>query len=107
MSKKLQSSFYVILEMGGRYHYDRKIKAVKVLNRTNDRPACEVNQVPLLVTVELPVALFQRPELSIKIAVEDIPQLEIDADMQAVLAERMQEILGVNANITVEIPDDG
>lgn len=102
----LKHSFYVVIECKKDRFYWR-LAAKKVLNKTSAIPACETDQIPLLVNVELPKALFERPELAVNIEVkDDMPRVEIDADTQENLTARIQEIIGIPVTVSVEVPEE-
>ena len=79
---------------------------MRIVRRTNNLPATHIDEVAIRVNVSLPAALFERPELSINIAVDaDVPRVEIDADTLDNLTERMQEVLGLPVRVTCDLPD--
>lgn len=107
MSKTIRASCYLTV-VGRKSHayggWDLSIG--RLVKRTGALPPCAANEVPIRVDIELPVALFERPELSVAIKVAgDTPRVEIDADTQENLAQRMQEIIGLPVTISVDLPE--
>lgn len=106
MSDKLSTSFYAVL------HYNpdswqKPLTCDRIVKTIDTLPRCAKNQVPILITVRLPKALFQRPELAIEIDVDqDVPRIDIDADVQNEIAERISELVGVGVHLSVELPED-
>lgn len=108
--RTIQTSFYVVLEGFKRSGWPRgpwNVRADRIVKTTTEQPALKRNQIPILVTIELPEALFSRPELSVKISVDaDHPRVDLDADVLDSIRENIAGTLGVNVNVQAELPDD-
>lgn len=105
MTKSLETSFYVILSGAKRYNW-RELKAKRIVQKTTSLPKTGVDEVAIRVNVSLPEALFERPELTVSIAVDGaVPRVNIDADTMETLTERMHEILGTPVTITCDLPE--
>lgn len=104
----LETSFYIILSGAKRNGYRwRELKAKRIVKRIDTLPKTGVDEVAIRVNVSLPVALFERPELTVSIAVDgDVPRVNIDADTMETLTKRMQEILGTPVTVTCDLPED-
>ena len=108
MTKKLETSFYIVLS-GRKYRGCswRELKAERLIKRTMSLPQTKADEVAICVRVSVPEALFERPELTVSIDVDgELPRASIDAETIDNLAERMQEIIGTPVHITCDLPDD-
>lgn len=65
------------------------------------KPSCEPHEIPLLLKLELPVSVFQRPQLmaSIKIGDDAAPPV-INASVQENITALLKEQLGVTVLFT-------
>ena len=108
MSDILSTSFYVILSGAKKRSWNtRELKAKRIVQKTSRLPATGPDEVAIRVNVSLPTALFERPELTVSIAVDGaIPRVNIDADTMETLTERMQEILGTPVTVTCDLPEE-
>lgn len=104
----LNTSFYVILSGAKKRGWNcRELKGLRIIQKTSELPATKADEVAIRLNVSLPSALFERPELTVSIAVDGaIPRVNIDADTMETLTERMQEILGTPVNITCDLPEE-
>ena len=107
MSDTLTTSFYIILSGGKRRGWNhRELRPERIVKRIHELPATKKDEVAIRVNVGLPVALFERPELSVTIAVDGgVPRVDIDAETMDNLAERMQEIIGTPVHVTCDLPE--
>lgn len=107
MASILETSYYLVVEYRPHEYLNRrKLSVDRIVKRTDSRPACKNNQVPILVTVSLPEALFLRPEISVRIDVDgDAPRIDIDSSTESQIAERIREIIGVGVHVDVAIPE--
>lgn len=71
------------------------------------KPATASNEVALELSMSVPTALFQRPQIRAKIAVppENAPFV-IDCDIQHRIAEQLRETLGCDLQISVGAPEE-
>ena len=70
-------------------------------------PSLEPGEVPVRISLTLPVALFQRPSLeaSIKVPESSAGQPVISADVQSGIAEAIRAATGMDVRLTVEGPE--
>ena len=108
MTRKLTTSFYIVLSgRKCRGYLCRDLRAERIIKTTSTLPKTDADEVAICVTVSVPEALFQRPELTVSIDVDgELPRASIDAETMDNLAERMQEIIGTPVHVTCDLPDD-
>ncbi|NOX49191.1 MAG: hypothetical protein GXP16_01475 [Gammaproteobacteria bacterium] len=106
-NEKLGVTFYLILsgKKCGNWNW-RKLKAERIVQKTIDIPTTKQDEIAIKLSIDLPEALFQRPELSVKIQVDsDAPRIDIDAETMDDMAENIQKMLGIPVHITCEVPE--
>lgn len=107
-NKALETSFYLVLSGRKERAYTwRTLKAQRIIQRTDSLPKLGKDEIAVRVTVSVPAAMFERPELSIKIDVTgELPRVEIDAETQDNLAARVQEMLGLPVRVELDLPEE-
>src|SRR3954466_14377131 len=69
------------------------------------KPSTAKNEIAIKLDIDLPLALFTRPELTASIVVPPEKQpYQIDADVQHRIAESVRESTGLDVRISVEPP---
>jgi hypothetical protein len=68
-----------------------------------NKPDTLANEVAIKVSLDLPIGLFRRPQLSATISVpEDTLPVEISADIQDNIVEAIRQASGMDVKLTVE-----
>ena len=88
-----------------------KIKAVKryqgwqrsSITTSIAKPSTKPNEVAIKITLVLPDALFEKPQLTARIEIPNdaVTQPNLSADVQDNIAEALSEQLGINVSISV------
>lgn len=106
MTKMLDTSFYLVLNGAKERNYSwRKLRAVRIVQKTNSLPRLNKDEIAVRVKVEVPQALFETPELTVTIAVAgDVPRADVSAETMDNLAERVRDVIGVPVRVTCDIP---
>ena len=70
------------------------------------KPSTKANEVAIKITLAIPDALFEKPQLTARIEIPNdaVTQPELCADVQDNIAEVLSEQLGINVSVT--IPED-
>lgn len=106
MSRTLRTSCYLTVE-ATKQTWGWELQPGRLLKRVDKLPSLANNEVPIRIDIELPQALFDRPELSVSIAVNsEVPRVDIDADTMENMSARLQEVLGLPVTVTVDLPAD-
>lgn len=71
------------------------------------RPRLENDEVPVLVNLSIPSALFLKPQLTanIKLPSQDINQ-QISVDVQSDIVDAIKSVVGMNVTLNVETSDE-
>lgn len=75
---------------------------------TSSKPALQVDEISVLLSLVIPDALFRRPHLQAEITIPDdasMPQY-ISSEVQTNLAECIKQVTGLDMKITVSNPTD-
>lgn len=103
---ELNTSFYLVLSGAKRGYTWRELKAKRIVQKTASLPKLEKDEIAIRVEVRVPSALFDRPELTVSIAVDGgLPRAEITAETLGNLAERIQELVGTPVHVTCDLPE--
>ena len=96
----VMKEFYLIV--GARINPSGWQDGRTTIRTTTTAPSLAKHEVAMKIKLELPKALFQRPQLTAKISVsEEVAPLEITPDIQDTIAESIKEATGMN--ITLEV----
>lgn len=75
------------------------------LTITKNRPGTDSDEIAIKLEMDIPDAIFERPQLTAYIVVpeEDVGKPVIDSQVQDNIAEVLSESLGVKVHITAEV----
>lgn len=107
MSGRVSStSFYVIMQTHKPYMM-KEIRADRLIKRTDRPPATAPGEVPILVSVTLPLSLFETPRISVTVDVDDnnLEPINVSADVEEQIAERIRDLVGVSVYVSTDEPD--
>ena len=92
----MKTQFYLVVNNNG------TVKALK------NRPGLNWNEVSVFVNLELPNQLFQKPQLSAQIKVDEsqVSPMEIDVDTQNNIREAIEAAAGVEVVLRLENPNE-
>lgn len=95
----LTSGFYIVLRTFGSYGLKARM--------TTKLPALAAGEVVVKVNIEVPVALFERPQLQATIVVpaSDVSAPVIDAKVQDNIAAALSEQLGIRVEVSAATPE--
>ena len=90
--------FYLVFGPNGRSYRELTCRVTKTA------PSLQCGEVPVKLSVRLPAALFQRPQLTALVTVnDDIAPLEIEAEVRENIAEDLKKHLGADAQVLIEV----
>ncbi len=91
----MKTQFYLVVNSNG------TVKALK------NRPGLNWNEVSIFVNLELPNQLFQKPQLSAQIKVDEsqVTPLEIDVETQNNIRDAIEAAAGVEVILKLENPN--
>lgn len=92
----MKTQFYLIVNDGG------SVRTVK------SRPDLKWNEIAVYLTLELPHQLFQKPQLSASIIVEEsqVAPTQIDVETQNNVKEAIESSTGLQVVLKLENPED-
>lgn len=92
----MRTQFYLVVNSNG------SVKAVK------NRPGLNWNEVSILMNLELPGQLFQKPQLSAQIKVDEsqVSPMEIDVETQNNIREAIESAAGLEVRLELVSQDD-
>lgn len=92
----MKTQFYLVVNSNG------TVKALK------NRPGLNWNEVSIFVNLELPTQLFQKPQLSAQIKVDEsqVSPMEIDVETQNNIRDAIEAAAGVEVILKLENPND-
>jgi len=92
----MRTQFYLVVNNNG------TVKALK------NRPGLNWNEVSIFVNLELPNQLFQKPQLSAQIKVDEsqVSPMEIDVETQNNIREAIESAAGLEVRLELVSHDD-
>ena len=101
----LESDLYLIAKYNRNGGYNRQLS----FRVTKSLPALDADEVPIKISLKLPVSLFNRPRLvaSLEIPEDQVTPPSLDVDVLEGLKMEMQRTLGVSMDIHLVEPDTG
>ncbi len=105
MITTLESNLYLIAKYNRNGGYNRQLS----FRVTKSLPALDADEVPIKISLKLPVSLFNRPRLvaSLEIPEDQVTPPSLDVEVLEGLKMEMTRALGVSMDIRVVEPNDG
>ncbi len=97
---------YLIISASKHYSYGSYKAKVRLAERV---PTLKGNEVSLRLQLELPDAMFERPQLEAKMSVpvDAVPEIKITSDVTDNIEKIIKETIGLTMNVSVvEQPED-
>lgn len=92
--------FYLVAKADIQGSYVKGRPSVRV---TKNKPSLEKNEVPVKMRLELPIGLFQRPQITAQIKVPDSEaKPHISASVADNIADIIRQETGLNVTLTVD-----
>ncbi len=94
--------FYAVVKASFR-DYNNSLDGKPSVRACKNKPTLEFNEVPILISLSIPKAMFLRPQLQAKITLpeQDINK-EISVEIQSDIAKAIEQVIGMSVTLNVE-----
>lgn len=95
--------YLIVSAKESRYFQQYQAGPIRV---TRKKPNCKSNEVAIKVNLDLPDALFKKPQLEINLFAPEPEQARIDPEVQDRIADLLRDQTGMSATVRFEAPED-
>jgi hypothetical protein len=104
MSKNLSINFYAIVKADiSKAGHLEGVAGVRV---TKNKPNVDANEVPIKMTLEIPMSMFNRPTLETTITIPEHLPGKIDAKVSDKIVEEIRKATGFEVKVTAGLRGD-